>query len=115
MSKNEKIFYTMSHNYTKIKLVLAVLMVILLQWFLFFPLSGEDAEDQLIKVYFKNLISQTLTSANQEQNSIISISLLCSFLELLGGFAFFPLLSKTLQRLLLFRSLSLMTRQHKGL
>lgn len=81
----------MFYNYTKIKLLLGVLMIILLQWFLFFLLSGEDAEDQLVKAYFKNLISQTLASANQEQNSIISISLLCSFLNYLVILLFSPL------------------------
>lgn len=68
--------YNMFHNYTQIKLLLGVFMAFLLQWFLLFSFSGEDATEQLIKAYFENVISQTPAPANQEQNCIINISLL---------------------------------------
>lgn len=66
----------MFHNYTKIKLLLGVFMIILLQWFLLFSFGGGDATEQLIKAYFENVISQTPAPANHEQSCIINISLL---------------------------------------
>lgn len=66
----------MFHNYTKIKLLLGLFMVTLLQWFLLFSFSEEDAAEQLIKACFENVISQTPAPANREQNCLINISLL---------------------------------------
>jgi len=48
-------------------------MVILLQWFLLFSLSGQNATELLIRADFENIFSQTPAPANRGQNCIINV------------------------------------------